>query len=452
MIEKTKFFMKKNWNHVHVVISFIILLFPLAFTKEPHIMNDTVEYVGFFSYLPPLYPFFLRVLLFVFGEKMYLWIAVILQTMLAAIVIVRLISLISDCYNIQGLWKEIMYCGLILSYYLMDTQLCTNLWIATEGLSLSLFYIVVICTIKYLIRRNIGTYINLLVWTTVLTWCRSQFICCYLMIFLYLIGQLVFKYISVKRLLLSIFLLGIAFVSMQFGCRVYKHFAVNKFEETYVYQTVGKHLMYYASAEDAEHIEDPDERELFLFILDEIKASGYASDVKGRSLVDSAYDYKNYFEHYYAYMGHITEYVMKRHPNANDVEINHEMALVMEHQNEAMKKHIPRWIINSLSQFLPSLGNSVALYTRDYGVPIIIYSLIVICIYIALAIRIIFLKHRLTKEVVFAIVVFIYMIGNALYTNLAVAYMMRYVSYVTAIFYIAFILMFFEILSDKQKY
>lgn len=141
----------------YFIIAFILLSIPGIWTKGPWYARDFVEYIEMYAYLPALYPLFLRVLRLLFGEVIYVYVAILIQTLLAAWVVVNLSWLLCDVFRATKI-KSIIFVLLLMTYYkVMLTGVSCNLWILTEGLSYSLFYIFVYYSIIIVKKR--GNYI-----------------------------------------------------------------------------------------------------------------------------------------------------------------------------------------------------------------------------------------------------------------------------------------------------
>lgn len=421
------------------ICSFVALYGGILVTKGPFLGNDSGSYTSTLGFLPPLYPTFLLILRIIFGDNIYLSAAVVIQTILAVYSTLLLYKCVLKTFPAIEKWKWMIWLILILSWYKMDNPLnlrmSCNLWILTEGIALSLFYIFCCCSIWFMKEPTCNKYIKLLISVVLLALTRAQFVCCFIMVFVYAVVLLLSKKANIYRFILLVIGLVVSFAVMRGGESIYRIYATSYEEQSLVYQTVGKHLMYYSSDEDAEQIADEAERQLFWNIQQEMINQGYGYKVEN-GIFDEALNYKYYFEYFREYKGLINNYIATNYSDGDVEEISSGKikAEIIQRQMLVLDKYYLRWVWNSLGQIIPSMINCVAMYYYGLRYLLMVYMFIVIGVFLILNIYVI-KKDKFGPENIFCLLILLYMIGNALFIDLAVAYMIRYVSYPFCMFY-----------------
>lgn len=442
---------RNNRNKIiYGITAFIILSIVFIWLKEPWIGADTPEYIRMRAYVPPLYPLFLKGLRLIFGETAYTYVAVFIQTCFAAWIVAYLLDLLSETFKVNKLTKNITFILLLLTYFKVDEyDPNCNLWILTEGLSYSLFYVFVYYSILFLKKSSYLTFIKLTISMALLMLCRTQFIVCAGMLVLYIGFLFMIKKINRKKVgyLIVITLVGMVCVNIvQTG---YKQIADRTNIKMFHLLSLGTHLYYYSEPEDASEIEDESERQLFLDIYEEMAYNGYCYE-DGKWL-DNIKRYRDSFPYIYSTArDKIHDYVSQM--GIMDVAEADEVASqILNRQIDVMKSRFWMWTWDSLKQLPASLARAIALYYEPLQEYCIAYVVVFYGLYIGVNILLIVQAKKLQTVNLFCVFQTIFTLANAVVSQMAIRSIMRYLAYTFGLFYISGLLVLFELYKVNKK-
>ena len=118
-------------------------------------------------------------------------------------------------------------------------------------------------------------FLKLVLSTVLLTMCRSQFIVCFVMVFLYCLYLLIRKSVDIKYVVLCCVGICAGYILVGIGQTGYKAFVNEQREWSITERTLAVHLFHYAVPQDAELIEDEGERQLFLELQNALVENEY---------------------------------------------------------------------------------------------------------------------------------------------------------------------------------
>lgn len=435
---------------IYGIVAFFILGLVFIWLKEPWIGADTPEYIKMRAYLPPLYPLFLKGLNVIFGDIAYTYVAVFIQTCFAAWIVTCLSELLSNIFKVNKLIKIFIFILLLLTYFKVDEyDPNCNLWILTEGLSYSLFYVFTYYSILFLKKFDYFTFVKLTIAMVMLMLCRTQFVVCMGMIILYIGLLIILKKVNLKKAgyLIAISLVGILCVNaVQTG---YKQIADRTNIKMFHLLSLGTHLYYYSEQEDAFNISDTSERQLFLDIYDEMDHNGYL--YKEGTWLDNIKSYRDNFPFIY----NLTATKFRDHVSnmgiEDTVEADEVASQILGRQIEAMKLHFWMWVWDSLKQLPASLARVIALYYEPLQEYCIGYVVFFYGVYIILNILLITQTKRIQTENLFCIFQVIFTLANAIVSQMAIRSIMRYLAYTFGLFYISGLLVLLKLYKEKKK-
>jgi len=435
----------------YFIIAIIVLSIPCIWTKGPWYAPDSAEYVNMYAYLPALYPFFLRVLRVLVGDNLFVYVAIFLQTLFAAWIVVDLSLLLCDVFEARNV-KHIIFILLLLTYYkVMLTGISCNLWILTEGLSYSLFYVFVYYSVIFLKENRYLTYIKLIISIVLLILCRKQFILCIGMAGLYIGFLLLKKKIKSRKTvnLIIITLVGIILASVIQN--EYEKIADRTNIKTFNQLSLGTHLFYYSEPEDVSGIEDESEKELFVKIRKKMVESdlGYKGTHEGwlvgvKSYVDS-------FNPLYSILAsEIREYVRERGVY-EAAEVDEIASQVLERQIYALRLHFVKWGWDSIKQFPVTMVKIVAHYYEPLRECCIIFMMMAYIFYIGINILLLVWTKKIQPENIFCLFQIIFTFVNVIVTEMLIRSIMRYVAYSFGLFYISGLLVVLALFKVRSK-
>lgn len=439
------------------IVVFLILSAACFFTESPMQAKDTAEYIAMYAYLPPLYPLFLRLLRILFGDAAFMYAAVFIQTIFAAWIVVCLSELLCDTFQTKRFIKFIIYMFLVLTYFKVDEHHpgC-NLWILTEGLSYSLFYVFVYYSIIFLKEKTGMAFAKLSAATAALMLCRTQFIVCFGMLVLYVVYLLLKKEVQIKKA----FYLAAGIVSgliMVYAVQAGYEKAADKTNvNMFNLLSVGTHFYYYATAEDASRIEDESERQLFLDICEEVVENGYSYKGKEETWQEGVSSYHDSFSAIRGVVSsRITEYVQQM--GIQDELMADEIAAqILNRQMKAMYPRFWQWTWDALKQFPVSMISMAAFYPgegrwRALRGLFMAYSAVVYSLYIAVNIALFVKKKRMQIENVFCLFLMVFTVVNIAATEMMIRVIVRYFTYSFGLFYISGLLALLALFRNRDE-
>jgi len=443
--------MKKSYweRFLYGMVTFLILSCAYIWIKEPWIGADTIEYLGMHAYLPPLYPLFMRGLKIIFGEVTYTYVAVFIQTCFAAWIVAYLLELLSDTFKVNKFTKKIIFILLLLTYFKVDEyDPNCNLWILTEGLSYSLFYVFVYYSILFLKKKTYKIFVKLTCSTVLLILCRTQFIVCIGMLILYISFLLIMKKIDIKKVccLIGISLMGMLCINLfQVG---YRQIADRTNIKMFHLLSLGTHLYYYSQKEDAAKIEDESEKQLFLDIYYDMSYNGYGYEE--RRWLDNIKQYRDSFPYIYnmtalKIRGYVSQMNIKDTTEADEV-----ASQILNRQIEAMRTHFWMWTWDALKQLPASLARVIALYYEPLQEYCIGYVVVLYGLYFIVNILLIIQTKKIQIGNLLCIFQVIFTLANAIVSQMAIRSIMRYLAYTFGLFYISGLLVFLELYKGSR--
>lgn len=169
---------KKQMNGLFFISLVMAALFVFLFvgSKEPVLFDDSGAYltVDRIEGVMPVYPLFLLLNQYLFGDASYLQIVIVEQAVLAVICVVFFVKVIKDRFSLKY-WESYLVFGLSLMPFTTDLpQAMSTQEILTEGLAYSLFYLWVILLLQAVWKKQYRWLAGAFVMTLVLTLVRSQ--------------------------------------------------------------------------------------------------------------------------------------------------------------------------------------------------------------------------------------------------------------------------------------
>lgn len=450
---------QKKERAVMLIIAVSVLSCGMFFSKGPIIYPDSSEYIAACKYLPMFYPMFLHIFHSIFGES-YLYYVVVFQTVLAVWASVWLGEIISKLFGVKRVLFRYVILFILLGTFFVENMRLTdgietcNLWILTEGLSYPLFYFFVIASINLFRKHNISSFLWCLGLAAVLTLCRKQMLACFAMIVIYGLYFLIVRIVNVKMVIIC----GILFISILGGTIGIqdRYQSQGSMKQPFYLVANFSHLFFYAERGDAQFIDDENERQLFLEIYEEVREKKLHCDDAEKSIMGKGNAYLcNFNPIIDIACSHIYEYV-KQFDKSNEDE-DAMVYDILECYIDALQNHKAERTISVIKQIPFVFAVAVAVYPESFaqnrlmGSFFLIYSVAVVCFYIMLILYNLFKYKHMTKEVTFASMILIYLIGSGLATTYMIRSMGRYMFYCCGLFYVAIIMLIRKNLSNKYS-
>lgn len=158
------------------LVIFGLFVFLFLGSREPVLFDDSGAYlrVKRIEGVMPIYPLFLLINQYLFGNDSYLQIVIIEQTVLATVCIVLFVKVIKDKFSLKY-WESYLVFLLSLLPFTTDLpQAMSTQEILTEGIAYALFYLFMILLLQTVWTKRFTWFAGTFVMTLVLAMVRSQ--------------------------------------------------------------------------------------------------------------------------------------------------------------------------------------------------------------------------------------------------------------------------------------
>lgn len=436
-----------------IIFTTVVLCMGVFFSKGPVLYPDSLEYMVQAKYLPALYPTLLYGLHMLFGDA-YLWITVLLQTVLAIGSIIWLTEILVQLFQVQNRIIEFFILLMLVGTFfvdnlnLMDGYETCNLWILTEGICYPLFFIFVGLSIRLLKNCNIHNLLALLMICGLLTLCRQQMMACFAMAILYIVYLTLFRKIAKKDIIRTILPTALTIIVV-FGIQQFYQ-SLDTEKQPFYQQSELSHLLFFANQEDGENLEDLGERELYLDIFNNIQEQklSYEDAEKTIAGIGNAYLY-NFAEIQKVYYSVLFEYAATQ--TSDRVEQDALVYEIMTDYIEVLKPHTGQWIKTVLIQLPIIFSVSIFTYQSSFSTLCMAYSTLMIIIYLMLILYRILRDHAIDSISLYAGFILIYIVGTGLASTYAIRSLGRYMFYTCGLFYIAYLLLIIDIYKMVKR-
>lgn len=274
------YFKNFSWRVDTGLITWIIITAALLaasiviILKGPVLGSDSYSYLDMEVSRPPGYPLFLY-LMRMFGEH-YLMITVIVQTLFNAAVFIIFFQYIRKRFNIPVLYMLFLL-PLAVYYFIAHVE---PQKILTESVAFPLFLLLSICFIEGLIKKNLHSFIIVLVVNTVLVLIRGQFLYVYPLVIL--AGIYVFirnkKYIQTKYITVFSLAVILSFASYALINRVYHYILHDTFTDTQTNMSFIRNAMYISGQDDYTLFENELLQNIHRDLYDSLYSAGFNKD------------------------------------------------------------------------------------------------------------------------------------------------------------------------------
>ncbi|MDD2972485.1 MAG: hypothetical protein PHE02_10190 [Lachnospiraceae bacterium] len=434
-----------------------------AFYDGAIICVDSPSYINMSVTREAFYPSLLAFSRFLFGDgELYLFMVILLQSILSAVAAWMLAEYLRKEMGTPH-WISVCLLALPLAVSLLNrfaaqrASMYSNS-IMTEGIAIALYLVAIREILEFLLYQTRESLRWTCVLAVIMISTRKQMYVILALICLAIIVVSMFNRFSVKSIGRGILKSIIVAVAVLVAVGVYDrgynyvvrgevagHSSDNRFLCTMVY--------YVAEESDADYIEDPQIRQLFLDIYDVCREKGYL----GQSAGEGWYNEVTHFGDYYdsiqidTMWPMIHDYVDGENEalveNGEYMDREIETDRIMTEMIRAIFPHdylrIGKVLFNN---FLSGLVTTVAQRT-----PILVwYSIVAYLGYLGVLLYNLRL-NKLSKTNIFALLTLVSIIGNVALVSAVIFCQTRYTVYNMPLFYMAGLLMLYELYRTKYK-
>lgn len=280
--QKSKMVKLSNINKRSIAVLAIAVGFYLvmALWFGPVLASDSKGYINMVSAREPIYPLFLLLFRIIFGNAIYLQIVVIVQSLLMAFAIWKLIKTFDNIFSL-----EIYHIALILLSFAGVAGICilftaravpyTNV-ILTEGLATSLWIFFIDFLINGIYKSKKSYIVSAILLTAIMMDIRKQMAIGYIVVLIVVICSQIFirlekkKYI--RNVVTTVVVIGISILMATGITRIYNYVLRGEFaQNTRDMNLVLTTSLYVSDREDVALIEEEAVKDLFLKVCDSLE-------------------------------------------------------------------------------------------------------------------------------------------------------------------------------------
>ena len=445
---------KALWIRLACCVAFY-LAFCLIFGVQ--MGADSRGYINMISAREPVYPLFLWLFRSIFGEKIYLWVVIVLQNLLMATAVWWSTEEIGKRFQLPGFVMGgmiVVHFGVAcVCQFLAERGAIYSNMIMTEGITISMWLIFMVLLIRAVLDESKKALMLALLLAAVMMDTRKQMAVAYITIctamFFGRMGKDALK-MYVKRLLITVIGCALSVILALGGTRLYNFvlrgdFAQNTRDMNLVLTTT----LYAADKEDAALIEEKAVRDLFVLTMNKLDAteSNYRFAGSGWRALEEHYE-----DHFDVITIDTTGHLFI------DYAVERGFAEGIEAEQEADR--MSAVIVSSL------FADNLSTYLRIYGASLLNglintvakrsnlldwYALLAYLAYTVLMALCLFKKENRTAGLI-GLFVFLAILINVGVAAALIFCQTRYMIYNMALFYVAGILMLYtRIFQSKKK-
>lgn len=435
------------------IVSFVFFLF-FAIFDGYNLYSDSSSYILMSEIREPLYPLFIALIRLIFGflGDNYLLVVVIVQSLVLAIAISKLTIFIKNKYELNDLVTILIFLiqiGICLSMrFLSKRGVMFSNAILSEGLAISLFILFFKNILSFNLDKDKKSLILSIVYSFLLVSTRKQMIVSLVLI---LISIIFIYFKDIKKMLICLlvslivvmggsYVLDVCYMKITHNIDG-THTSSNRFLTTMV--------VYTSEREDVSLIKDQDTKELFNKIYDVCSEKGYLKNSVSNDA--NLYDRTSHFSDVYDSiqidtMWPIIREFAKTKTTGDNVEV-----LVDKYNSEIVKSLLPSTIGKIILTFIDSFVIGLMITISADKEIFIIYSLLAYVVYIVLLVLTIKKKGIFNKYSIIGLLTLLSTLVNVAIVSLVIFNQTRYTIYNMSLFYIAGLLMLYNIVVNKKK-
>lgn len=256
------------------------------------VYNDSQQYIDMHIHREPGYCTFLWIIRQLVGDlNLSLWIAAVLQNILAIVVTAKVVDFFSGEFNLNKIESALLlllsFVPHIVTVLMSVTSVVFSNGILSESLCYPLFQLFIVYCYKMMFKAETKNIFICAVISFLLAITRSQFMIAFLIWFVLLSIKYLMKK-EYRKIFVVVLLTIVMFISRSYLIKCYnyvfneKHFITN----TYGGVNTLANVMYASDREDGTRIEDDFIREMFYLMYDEICAFGWNRENAGESILE----------------------------------------------------------------------------------------------------------------------------------------------------------------------
>lgn len=417
---------------------------------------DAETYINMSGIREGGYCTFLWALRTLFGEWVYLHIAVIIQCVVASIAAVALAGGLKRRFGLSWLLTlailAVQYGLTLLNRFVAQRHYSYFNSIETEGLTYSLWIFFVLSVIGILYDRDKKSIVSAVIWAFALTSIRKQMLLAFVLLFPVLVY---IRWGSKKRakavltalltVIMGLFLVRLSDCTYNFAVRGV--FAPHTDDSSFILGT----QIYTADKAMAERLENPVYKELFLEIMERAEEKEY-----NISFAESGWSSleNHYSESYDRIKFDIINAVIREYQELNGIPEDLQNVWYQEAVSGIMKELLIPCLPNMFKLFCANVAHGMITTILKVHPVLNWAALALYILYCALILALLILKvyeKAKPSALLFAAFVLLAIVGNVFITSVTIYCQMRYMLYNTGLFYQAGLIMAAELADIKNR-
>lgn len=415
--------------------------------------KDSLGYIEMHISREAIYPLFLLIMRTIFGETIYLDIAIIAQSMLAGYAMWKFIMVVSENssskYLLPLATALIQVAVVFMTRFLAGRQSAYSNSITTEGLSIPLFLLFIIHLFLSCKNHKKNNMIVTVLLAMILVNIRKQLIIAFAIIGIMMTMYLILKKLQFKSYVKLLIILIICFGLSSVAHKCYNYGVRGEFVgKSKQYEAILNNALYGSDLEDADLFEGEIEQIAYDIIseVDKLKLN-YTSN-QDDSMLGKYYHYEQSYDAigYGIVNTKVTEFVEDNYQlKGHDVdfkvdEINGQLAQVLVQDNYL--EMIKIMIVNMVVGCMNTVGKTGSLF--------LVYSILIYLAYCTLF-CLIYKRQKEADSLIFAFIVASSIAINVVAVGIMIFAQSRYMIYNMSLFYVAFIWLIYDFISLYLK-
>lgn len=432
---------KKNICFVLGILTVFFFLFGQGVTWYAFGGDTEAYYIHFGHHIEakPLYPLFFHILNMIFGDGLYLYVAAMIQLVLAVCCIMLFVRYLNKRFHLEPFSVFCVWVASLLPFVLLLPEDPIPHVLMTESLTYPLLYVYVVIVLKGICEDQVKYLFASSLFVVLLTLIRGQ------MLFLMAVTLLAFMYYIIKYKYKNPKTI-VAFVAVLLICawgqgaltRGYEKLFFNAPAQDYSAQTLVQKALYCSEESDSVLFDDEIEREIF----EKTYAGMEVEQTTWRYSTGDLWDWKHITGSFGANsyrVGDVIEEVLTEHGMWSEDVLDREN-LVLDYSRRLSSKlvsaHLGRCLWVSV-KMMPAGFVSTVLFHKE-SIYLLIHIAMVFLYLAAIGVSIIISikSGHLLQESEYMMIIVIVAAVNVVASNLVHMGLQRYLAYTVGMFYV----------------
>lgn len=444
---------KSSIRQILVLLSSLAFYLALFFMDGVLVSNDTVSYVQFTHGREPLYPLFLALFRFIFGENSYFTVIVFIQCILAAFSVYRLTAVIDERFHLDRLSicaiPFFQYAVVLLCRFAAVRKATYCNEICSEGLAIPLFTLFMTEVLQYVWYKKKKNLIIGMLLGVCLILVRKQMYIVIAIMFVVFMFMLIARQIRLKNFMWCLLAIaGTVFLSIGVDLLYNLCLRGEAMRHTTDSSAMVITTIYSSVKDDSVYFTDKGVQQLYSDIMEEVEDKQYSYKFAEGNWLDK---YEHYANHYDLIAFEVVNPHFYEYLDANFTLTENEREKAFDELNSIMlktllPKNFTQIVKVTISNMLTGVCNTIS---KAWSL-LIWYNVLFVVIYLVLMVRCMYL-HKNQSLAWLCITILVATVINVGAVGLMIFAQTRYMIYNMPFVYIAMYLMIRDFGQDMWK-